>query len=95
MKDSAMTYYNNNNLRATLVHDENASALLKKILTQMDYEEFGLRKAERLVGGPKTLVRLVEHGAIRMRVESNGRSYYNASDVLLYCRDPKVHRRLA
>lgn len=81
-----MIYQCNNELRTTLLHDETASVVLKKILVKMDSEEFGMRKSERLVGGPKTLVKLVENGAIRMRIDENGRTYYNASDVLMNCR---------
>jgi hypothetical protein len=81
-----MVFCNNNKLRATLLHDETASVVLKNILVKMDSEEFGKRRSERLVGGPKTLVKLVEKGAIRMRIDDNGRAYYNASDVLMNCR---------
>ena len=81
-----MVFCNNNKLRATLLHDETASVVLKNILVKMDSEEFGKRMSERLVGGPKTLVKLVEKGAIRMRIDDNGRAYYNASDVLMNCR---------
>lgn len=84
-----MIYQHNNELRTTLLHDETASVLLKNILQQMENEEFGLRKSERVVGGPKTLRDLVENGAIRVRMDVNGRSYYNASDVLMYCRAPR------
>lgn len=81
-----MVFCNNSKLRATLLHDETASVVLKNILVKMDSEEFGKRRSERLVGGPKTLVKLVEKGAIRMRIDENGRTYYNASDVLMNCR---------
>lgn len=81
-----MVFCNNNKLRSTLLHDETASVVLKNILVKMDSEEFGKRRSERLVGGPKTLVKLVEKGAIRMRIDNNGRTYYNASDVLMNCR---------
>lgn len=81
-----MVFCNNSKLRATLLHDETASVVLKNILVKMDSEEFGKRRSERLVGGPKTLVKLVEKGAIRMRIDDNGRAYYNASDVLMNCR---------
>lgn len=81
-----MVFCNNNKLRATLLHDETASVVLKNILVKMDSEEFGKRRSERLVGGSKALVKLVEKGAIRMRIDDNGRAYYNASDVLMNCR---------
>ena len=77
-----MIYQHNNELRTTLLHDETAVMLLKNILQQMETEEFGKRKSERIVGGPKKLVELVENGAIRVRT-ANGREYYNGSDVLI------------
>lgn len=84
-----MIYKHNNELRTTLLDDDTASVLLKNILIQMDSEYFGKRKSERVVGGPKRLQELVENGAVRMKFEDNGRAYYNASDVLMYCRPPK------
>lgn len=84
-----MIYRHNNELRTTLLEDDTASTLLKNILMQMEEESFGKRKSERVVGGPKRLQELVENGAIRMKLENNGRAYYNASDVLMYCRPPK------
>lgn len=84
-----MIYKHNNELRTTLLDDDTASVLLKNILIQMDSEYFGKRKSERVVGGPKKLQELVENGAVRMKFEDNGRAYYNASDVLMYCRPPK------
>lgn len=80
-----MIYQHNNELRTTVLDDDTASVLLKNILIQMENEIFGKRKSERLVGGPKKLRELVENGAVRIK-EDNGRMYYNASDVLLYCR---------
>lgn len=84
-----MIYQHNNELRSTLLDDDTASVLLKNILMQMEGECFGKRKSERVVGGPKKLQELVENGAVRMKFEENGRAYYNASDVLMYCRPPK------
>lgn len=84
-----MIYKHNNELRTTLLEDDTASILLKNILMQMEDECFGKRKSERVVGGPKRLKELVENGAIRIRSGDNGRVYYNASDVLMYCRSPK------
>ena len=75
-----MIYQHNNELRTTLLHDETAVMLLKNILQQMETEEFGKRKSERIVGGPKKLV-------------ENGREYYNGSDVLMYCRAPGNKKR--
>ena len=72
-----------------LQSQDTASVLLKNILMQMEGECFGKRKSERVVGGPKRLQELVENGAVRMKFEENGRAYYNASDVLMYCRPPK------
>ncbi len=83
-----MIYKHNNALRATLLHDDTAAVLLHNILMQMEQETFGLRKSERLVGGAKKLSELVESGAVRYK-EDNNRIYYNAHDVLLYCRSPK------
>lgn len=84
-----MIYRHNNKLRTTLLEDGTASVLLKNILMQMEDESFGKRKSERVVGGPKRLQELVESGAVRMRIEDNGRAYYNASDVLMYCRSAR------
>lgn len=84
-----MIYRHNNELRTTLLDDDTASVLLKNILMQMEGERFGKRKSERVVGGPKKLQELVESGAVRVQAEENGRLYYNASDVLMYCRPPK------
>lgn len=84
-----MIYRHNNELRTTLLDDDTASVLLKNILMQMENECFGKRKSERVVGGPKKLQELVESGAVRVQMEENGRLYYNASDVLMYCRPPK------
>lgn len=81
-----MIYQHNNELRSTLLNDGTASILLKNILQQMEMEEFSKRKSERIVGGPKKLIELVENGAVRVRY-SNGREYYNSSDVLMYCRE--------
>lgn len=82
-----MIYQHNNELRTTLLQDDTAVRLLKNILQQMETEEFGKRKSERIVGGPKKLIELVENGAVRVRM-ANGREYYNGSDVLMYCRAP-------
>ena len=78
-----MIYQHNNELRKELLDADTAVRLLKNILQQMETEEFGKRKSERIVGGPKKLVELVENGAIRVRT-ANGREYYNGSDVLMY-----------
>ena len=87
-----MIYQHNNELRSTLLQDNTAVRLLKNILQQMETEEFGKRKSERIVGGPKKLVELVENGAVRVRT-ANGREYYNGSDVLMYCRTPGNKKR--
>lgn len=84
-----MIYSHNNELRTTLLEDGTASILLKNILQQMEGEVYGKRKSERIVGGPKKLRELVENGSVRMSLQDNGRAYYNASDILMYCRPPK------
>lgn len=87
-----MIYQHNNELRKELLDADTAVRLLKNILQQMETEEFGKRKSERIVGGPKKLVELVENGSVRVRT-ANGREYYNGSDVLMYCRAPGNKKR--
>ena len=81
-----MIYQHNNELRTTLLSDDTASILLKNILLEMDAQYFGKRRSEEIVGGPKALRELVESGGVRMIIKENGRSYYNASDILMRCR---------
>lgn len=63
---------------------------LDVIYRVMNSETFGLRKAERIVGGRSRLLRLIEEGKIRAeKVNSraqNGKWQCNAGDVLRYAR---------
>ena len=56
----------------------------------MNSETFGLRKAEKIVGGRTRLLRLIEEGKIRAEKTNgqaqNGKWFCNAGDVLRYAR---------
>lgn len=77
-----MIYKVNNELRSTMLIDGTAEARLADILQVMDKRTFPKRESESIVGGPGRLQKLVNEQKIRMECKSNGRSYYNASDVL-------------
>lgn len=66
------------------------SARLDVIYRIMNSETFGLRKAERIVGGHARLMRLIEEGKIRAEKRNataqNGKWMCNAGDVLRYAR---------
>ena len=66
------------------------AARLETIYRVMNSETFGLRKAERLVGGRTRLLRLIEEGKIRAEKTNgnaqNGKWFCNAGDVLRYAR---------
>ena len=66
------------------------AAKLDVIYRVMNSETFGLRTSERIVGGHKRLIRLIEEGKIRAeKVNSsarNGKWQCNAGDVLRYAR---------
>ena len=63
---------------------------LETIYRVMNSETFGLRKAERIVGGRARLLRLIEDGKIRAEkinsTAKNGKWMCNAGDVLRYAR---------
>ena len=66
------------------------AARLETIYRVMNSETFGLRKAERIVGGRTRLLRLIEEGKIRAEKtngnDQNGKWFCNAGDVLRYAR---------
>ena len=66
------------------------SVRLDVIYRIMNGETFGLRKAEKIVGGHARLMRLIEEGKIRAEKVNgnaqNGKWFCNASDVLRYAR---------
>ena len=66
------------------------SVRLDVIYLIMNGETFGLRKAEKIVGGHARLMRLIEEGKIRAEKTNgkaqNGKWFCNASDVLRYAR---------
>ena len=66
------------------------AARLETIYRVMNSETFGLRKAERIVGGRTRLLRLIEEGKIRAEKTNgnaqNGKWFCNAGDVLRYAR---------
>ena len=68
-----------------LQYDE-TRARLEVIYRLMNGETFGMRQAERLVGGHNRLMRLIEQGKIRAeKVNDKARNdkwYCNAADVL-------------
>jgi hypothetical protein len=61
-------------------------ARLEVIYRLMNGETFGMRTAERLVGGHTRLMRLIEEGRIRAEkvngTARNGKWFCNAADVL-------------
>lgn len=77
-----MNYTVNNELRSTILFDGTAESILADILQVMESRTFPRRESESIVGGPKRLQKLVGEEKIRMSCKSNGRRYYNASDVL-------------
>lgn len=66
------------------------AARLETIYRVMNSETFGLRKAEKIVGGHARLLRLIEEGKIRAEktngTAQNGKWFCNAGDVLRYAR---------
>jgi hypothetical protein len=66
------------------------AAKLETIYRVMNSETFGLRKAEKIVGGRTRLLRLIEEGKIRAEKTNgraqNGKWFCNAGDVLRYAR---------
>jgi hypothetical protein len=64
------------------------AARLETIYRVMNSETFGLRKAEKIVGGRTRLLRLIEEGKIRAEKTNgqaqNGKWFCNAGDVLRY-----------
>jgi hypothetical protein len=66
------------------------AAKLETIYSVMNSETFGLRKAEKIVGGRTRLLRLIEEGKIRAEKTNgqaqNGKWFCNAGDVLRYAR---------
>jgi hypothetical protein len=66
------------------------AAKLETIYRVMNSETFGLRKAEKIVGGRTRLLRLREEGKIRAEKTNgqaqNGKWFCNAGDVLRYAR---------
>lgn len=77
-----MIYKVNNELRSTMLIDGTAEARLADILQVMDKRTFPKRVSESIVGGPGRLQNLVNAQKVRIECKSNGRSYYNASDIL-------------
>ena len=65
-------------------------ARLETIYRIMNRETFGLRTAERIVGGRSRLMRLIEQGKIRAEKVNaqaqNGKWQCNAGDVLMNAR---------
>ena len=63
---------------------------LETIYRVINSETFGLRKAEKIVGGRTRLLRLIEEGKIRAEKTNgqaqNGKWFCNAGDVLRYAR---------
>ena len=66
------------------------AARLETIYRVMNSETFGLRKAEKIVGGRTRLLRLISEGNIRAEKTNgqaqNGKWFCNAGDVLRYAR---------
>ena len=66
------------------------AARLETIYRVMNSETFGLRKAEKIVGGRTRLLRLIKEGKIRAEKTNgqaqNGKWFCNAGDVLRYAR---------
>jgi hypothetical protein len=76
-------------MTATLPYNE-AEARLQTILRLMNDQTFGVRKAEKIVGGRARLERLIVDGKIRAEkvntTAQNGKWYCNASDVLRHAK---------
>ena len=76
-------------MTATLPYNE-AEARLQTILRLMNDQTFGLRKAEKIVGGRARLERLIVTGKVRAEkvntTAQNGKWYCNASDVLRHAK---------
>lgn len=72
----------NNDVRSTILFDGTAEARLADILLVMEKRTFPKREAMEIVGGPGRLRRLCESQKVRFEIRSNGRSYFNASDIL-------------
>ena len=74
---------------ATAPYNE-AEARLQTILRLMNDQTFGLRKAEKIVGGRARLERLIIEGKVRAEkgnpTAQNGKWLCNASDVLRYAK---------
>ena len=81
-----MIYEVNGDLRSSMLIDGTAEARLADILTIMDSRTFPKRESEKIVGGPGRLRVLVNTQRVRVEYKSNGRSYYNASDVLSFAK---------
>lgn len=81
-----MIYEVNGNLRSSMLIDGTAEARLADILTIMDKRTFPKIESERIVGGPGRLKALVNSRRVRVEYRPNGRSYYNASDVLSFAK---------
>jgi hypothetical protein len=66
------------------------AARLETIYRVMNSETFGLRKAEKIVGGRARLEHLIADGKVRaekMNTKAqNGKWFCNASDVLRYAK---------
>lgn len=77
-----MIYSVNNDIRSTILFDGTAEARLADILLVMEKRTFAKREAMEIVGGPGRLRRLCESQKVRFEIRSNGRSYFNASDIL-------------
>lgn len=87
-----MIYEVNGNLRSSMLIDGTAEARLADILTIMDKRTFPKRESESIVGGPGRLRTLVNSQKVRVEFKSNGRSYYNASDVLSFAKVRKERK---
>lgn len=92
-----MIYKVNNDLRCSMLIDGTAEARLADILFVMDKRTFPKRESEEIVGGPGRLQTLVDSQKVRVEYRDNGRSYYNASDVLSFAkarrsRTPKTEK---
>ena len=83
---NGMIYEVNGDLRSSMLIDGTAEARLADILTIMDKRTFPKRESEKIVGGPGRLRVLVNTQRVRVEYKSNGRSYYNASDVLSFAK---------
>lgn len=84
-----MMYNVNNELRSTILFDGTAEARLADILLVMEQRTFAKREAMEIVGGPGRLRRLCENRKVRFEIRPNGRSYFNASDILRHA----IYRR--